>query len=288
MELLPVFQIIKMENKAKRPFDRQPEPTAVMTGLEQSVEYSAGGEKAGPLFPVYLFHLSRIARLLKPGDRVLDLGCGTAQLLCMLANLCPAIEFVGLDLSKEMLTQARQNQKKVESANLKKLTNLQFIEGSMLDIEKSNRKFDAVISNFAIHHLPSASDLEILLREVRSVLKPEGAVYISDFLRPKSTETVELLADYSYTGHDSILKDDYRYSLLASFAERDFAEALAREPLKLRFSKTRFFSFIFFLQMGNSGEVPSAIKKFVRATRKTMPAKNQRDYWALRVFSPNN
>ena len=134
MELSRLIQILKAESQAGQAFLRQPESESIMSNTEQAQEYNDGANLTGPLLPIYFFHLPRIGRLIKSGDSVLDLGCGTAQMLCMLAPLFQSVQFTGLDLSEKMLAQAKVNQARVEKNRGHKLTNLQFKTGSMLEL----------------------------------------------------------------------------------------------------------------------------------------------------------
>src|SRR5271154_5799792 len=56
----------------------------------------------------YLLGRDRLLRemALQPGDRVLEIGCGTARNLIRLARLQPEVRCYGLDVSNEMLATA--------------------------------------------------------------------------------------------------------------------------------------------------------------------------------------
>jgi trans-aconitate methyltransferase len=81
----------------------------------------------------------------KPGERILDLGCGTGQLTQKIAQ-CGA-DVTGLDASPEMIGQARQNH-----------PHLKFIlkDAALMDFDG---EFDAVFSNAALHWMLNASDV---------------------------------------------------------------------------------------------------------------------------------
>jgi trans-aconitate methyltransferase len=73
----------------------------------------------------------------KPGEHILDLGCGTGHLTAKIAE--SGADVVGLDASPEMIGQARQN-----------FPALRFILGSGTSLQ-FNAEFDAVFSNAALH-----------------------------------------------------------------------------------------------------------------------------------------
>jgi trans-aconitate 2-methyltransferase len=79
----------------------------------------------------------------KPGERILDLGCGTGQLTQKIAER--GADVLGLDASPEMIGQARQNFPSLRFV-LQDATAMSFAE-----------EFDAVFSNAALHWIPDAT-----------------------------------------------------------------------------------------------------------------------------------
>jgi trans-aconitate methyltransferase len=99
----------------------------------------------------------------QPGERILDLGCGTGQLTARIAE--SGARVVGLDSSPEMIGQARQN-----------YPNLEF---KLADAASFSfpREFDAVFSNAALHWVREA---ENVIRCVASCLRPGGR-FVAEF-----------------------------------------------------------------------------------------------------------
>jgi trans-aconitate methyltransferase len=93
----------------------------------------------------------------QPGERVLDLGCGTGHLTAAIAEARAAV--VGLDHSAEMLAQARSAYPLLE-----------FVQGDARDFAFS-RPFDAVFSNAMLHWV---REPEAVIRCVRGALRPGG------------------------------------------------------------------------------------------------------------------
>lgn len=93
----------------------------------------------------------------KPGEQVLDLGCGTGQLTQQIAER--GAKVVGLDASPEMIGQARQN-----------YPHLRFVLG---DAAKMNfqSQFDAVFSNAALHWMVDAN---AVASAISRALRPGG------------------------------------------------------------------------------------------------------------------
>jgi trans-aconitate methyltransferase len=91
----------------------------------------------------------------KPGQHVLDLGCGTGHLTAEIA--ARGAEVTGLDLSASMVAQARQNYPRVKFV-LADATSFQF-----------DQPFDAVFSNAVLHWIPEAHRvIDCVARSLRS------------------------------------------------------------------------------------------------------------------------
>lgn len=113
------------------------------------------------------------AAALRPGMRVLDVGCGTGSLVAELARSWPEVVVTGLDPDPLALARARG---KLERAGRE----ARLDEGFADDLPYPEASFDRVFSSFMFHHL-SREVKEGMLREVRRVLAPGGALHLVDF-----------------------------------------------------------------------------------------------------------
>jgi ubiquinone/menaquinone biosynthesis C-methylase UbiE len=105
---------------------------------------------------------------LHPGERILDLGCGTGVLIQRLLQVAPEIEVVGVDSCAEMLEIAKQ--KLPEFVELK--------VGSADHLPFPSNYFDIVVSTSAFHYFRDPSQA---LQEAKRVLKPNGRLVITDW-----------------------------------------------------------------------------------------------------------
>jgi len=111
---------------------------------------------------------------IQPGQRVLDLGCGTGLLTMMIKQSTPEAQVTGLDGDEAVLKIARQKSHH---------TDIQWDHAFATDMPYPDNSFDVVVSSFVTHHLTSADKLRAF-REVHRVLRPGGGFHIVDFGPP--------------------------------------------------------------------------------------------------------
>jgi ubiquinone/menaquinone biosynthesis C-methylase UbiE len=128
----------------------------------------------------------------QPGQRVLDVGCGTGYFARLLArSVGPRGLVVGVDASPEMIDYASRQ------AIVQPAGTCQFQVGAAESLAFPDQHFDLVVSSLFIHHLPA--DLQLTaLREMRRVLRPGGALLLADARIP-TTGRWHVLA--ALTGH---------------------------------------------------------------------------------------
>ena len=106
----------------------------------------------------------------RPGETVVDLGCGRGRDVVRSAELVGAGGLaIGVDLSEEMLDEAGRR------TALR--TNVRLVRSVMAPLELAAGIADAVVSNCAINHAP---DKEAVFREIHRVLRRGGRFVVSD------------------------------------------------------------------------------------------------------------
>ncbi|MDL5361059.1 class I SAM-dependent methyltransferase [Halalkalicoccus sp. NIPERK01] len=128
---------------------------------------AAGYDREGDTKPANAY-LERPATLsLLPnveGTYVLDAGCGAGHLTKALSDRGATV--VGLDVSHEMLTYARE-----------RIPDADFVQADLgSDLPLIDDGFDGITSSLAFHYI---KDWESLLRELRRILRPGGWVVFS-------------------------------------------------------------------------------------------------------------
>lgn len=99
-----------------------------------------------------------------PG-KALDAACGTGRYSEFLNSL--GYEVTGVDLSPDMLSQARKNRSK----------QINFLQGNLTEIPLKNASVNLVICALALTHFPN---IDKALSELARVVRPKGHIVISD------------------------------------------------------------------------------------------------------------
>ena len=115
---------------------------------------------------------------LRPGQRVLDLGCGTGTLAIEMARRCPGLQLFGVDGDAEVLAKAEQ---KATQAGVEITWQL----GLATRLPYPDASFDRAVSTLFFHHL-AVEDKVSAARELHRVLRPGGQLHVADWGPPTS------------------------------------------------------------------------------------------------------
>jgi len=109
---------------------------------------------------------------IRPGDAVLDFGCGTGFDMFVASKLVGESGLVcGIDLTENMVVRAKEN------LALAGITNFEIKKVDSETIPYDDRSFDVVISNGVINLSPRKA---ISFAEIYRVLKPGGRLQFAD------------------------------------------------------------------------------------------------------------
>jgi SAM-dependent methyltransferase len=157
----------------------------------------------------------RVLESVPPDANILDLGCGNGGVARKLARRGHLGQYVGMDFSEELLKLAKSN---AQSPIYKRPTShVQFIQSDLTSanwkhqLPIPNPRFDFMFAFAVLHHLPSREVRLGFLRQVRSLMAPDGRFVLSNwqFLNsPRMRERVQPWDEIGLT-EGQVDKDDY-------------------------------------------------------------------------------
>lgn len=113
---------------------------------------------------------------LRPGEVVLDLGCGAGfDVFIAGRKVGPTGRVIGVDMTPEMISRARRNAEVYRRQT--GLDNVEFRLGEIEHLPVADASVDVVISNCVINLSP---DKQQVWHEIARVLRPGGRVAVSD------------------------------------------------------------------------------------------------------------
>ena len=118
-----------------------------------------------------------LARI-RPGEKVLDVGCGTGNLAITARQKSdPSAQIFGTVAAPEMIEKAREKAAKAGAQ-------VDFQPGLVEDIHFPDNSLDVVMNSFMVHHLPGELK-QRAFAEMQRVIKPGGRLLIIDFEPPQ-------------------------------------------------------------------------------------------------------
>ena len=118
--------------------------------------------------------ISQLKKLIPIGT-LIDLGCGSGNLIIKIAKVFPNLELIGMDVSNEILSLAKKRAKEHSFNN--KIT---FKVGNVENMPVPDNSIDFIVSSFSLHHW---IDPLKAFKEIYRVLKQNGSCLIFDFRR---------------------------------------------------------------------------------------------------------
>lgn len=198
--------------------------------MKEEYEFTVpkGGSKAIDILD-YCFNETTQSFLIQSGLAkglsVLELGCGSGEMACWIADrIGKASKIIAIDSNFE---QVKAAQKRAEQ---KGIDNIEFICMDVFDIKTLNRQFDLIYNRFILHHLLKPKSL---IDSIYTILK-QGGIYVAEegivnhaFTYPYcdafGTERFRLLSKHENT--EGIKRDaNFGIKLYHAFCENNFKQ----------------------------------------------------------------
>lgn len=138
----------------------------------------------------------------KPGDRILDVGCGNGTPAMQLARACP-VRVVGISVSERQVAHASERAREAGLAD-----RVSFERVNALDLPYPAESFDGAWALESMLHMP---DKVRVLSEVARVVRPGGRIPIADMVYKQPAEAAkDVRAQYSTVYASLTPLDEYR------------------------------------------------------------------------------
>ena len=125
-----------------------------------------------------------LARLeLRPGDTLVDFGCGTGRLAVHAAQL--GLRVIAVDISPAMLAQARAHAARAGAPGIR------FVHAGFLTYTHDGPPAAAVTASLALHHLPDLWK-GVALLHIRDLLETGGQFSLQDVVLPAAGVTARI------------------------------------------------------------------------------------------------
>ena len=136
---------------------------------------------------IWLLTLGRLARMqkqvaeqqVKPGMRVLEIGCGTGVLACLMAEL--EAQVTAIDANPAMLAEAQQ---RVVKMGLTESVKIKLMDASMIEEKFKPGSYDLIVASLVFSELPTDSQ-RCVLEGCASLLATDGRLIVIDEVIPK-------------------------------------------------------------------------------------------------------
>lgn len=198
-----------------------------MEDPEQARAYSEGDFAAAHDLVVADL-LARAPELTRQGGlRVVDFGCGPADVTVRVARALPTAEVVGFDAGPRMLALGRERLARAGLGDRVVLHEAR-LPLDTASVRRIGSAFGAVISNSLLHHLLDPMDL---WHAVVALGAPGAVVHVADLRRPAGRRERDRLVDVHAAGAPPVLVEDFRRSLGAAYRPEEIEAQLDQADL---------------------------------------------------------
>lgn len=154
------------------------------------------------------------------GGWIVDVGTGTARIPIALCRSDPGARVIASDLADQMLLLAARN---VDAERLNDRIRVEKADAKR-DDRPATEKYEALISNSIIHHIPEPGDV---FRQMIASVAPGGTIFVRDLARPSSHDELERLVGLYTAGETEHAREMFAASLHAALTVEEVASLLS-------------------------------------------------------------
>tara|TARA_R110002110_G_scaffold408762_1_gene630593 strand:+ start:6025 stop:6717 length:693 start_codon:yes stop_codon:yes gene_type:complete len=170
----------------------------------------------------------------RPGQRVLDLACGTGTLSIWAKQRQPSAELVGVDGDPAILGIAERKAKAAGVAVV-------FDQAMSYALPYPDAHFDRVLTSLFFHHL-SWEDKQRTARELLRVLKPGGELHVADWGKPANGLMRVLYLPVQWLDGYSNTEENAKGRLMPMFKATGFIDVQERDHFNTLLGTLRLFT----------------------------------------------
>lgn len=134
-----------------------------------------------------------LIKMVKPGDRVGDVGCGSGQFLLLLSEFAKPSYLFGIEIMPRLIENANQLFKSVPAVNHK----FEVYDG--INFPQELGEMDVIFLIDVLHHVPK-SNLEVFLKNLSAILKPGARLVLKDINAASAFVYFNKLHDLIFAG----------------------------------------------------------------------------------------
>ncbi len=192
----------------------------VMDNEDDAVDYDAmDHSEVNRVFVDDLLQATRkLGSELTKDSVLLDVGTGTGLIPIRFCQRTGFGSVVAIDLATEMLRLAARH---VGGCGLNDRVQIERVDAKSMPYEDG--RFEAVMSNSIIHHIPDPS---LVFAEMLRVLKPGGLLFVRDLMRPADQDTLDQLVNTHTKNESDHARQLFRDSLHAALTVDEVREIL--------------------------------------------------------------
>ncbi len=209
----------------KKPLNKKSTIGEIKERFDRDVERFSNLETAQQAVvdaPVMLELISKLATSIKPDAKnILDIGCGAGNNTISILRERSGLNCDLVDISLPMLKKAKDRISKEQAGEVR------IFHGDFRNIDLPASHYELIVAAAVLHHLRDDSDWEKCFQKIYSLLKPGGALFVSDMVHHEHSTIHNAMWD-RYGDHlESIGGNEYKQRVFEYIEKEDSPRSLS-------------------------------------------------------------